>query len=215
MAKRFVVFTWAHWLIYMAGLLSGLWASVRLITYPTPEYSTWEKLPSLLLPLTWGFAGAMLYHYRSAWAGKLVWTTRQGVAVWAEWATRQWLLPREVKIERTLAEVIAWWTSYYVSKGHLEAGRAISGWFDGSNLEVALTEEGVGDARHGIRAKAGLAYPKRLVLQLKPSEMAGSDEGFMFHVGHEAGHECLLAMGVANDNQVQHEFMREAGFPYA
>jgi len=215
--KPFVVWTLAHWLIYMTGFLSGVWASVRLITYPTPEYTTLEKLPSLLLPVCWALAGAMLYHYREAWSRKLVWTTQQGVAVWGEQAAREWLNPlREMKVEKTIAEVMAWWSDYYRRTGHIEAGSTIAAWFNGSNLEYVVTEVGVADPKHGIRAKAGLAYPKRLVLQLKPSDMAaGLEASALFTLGHEAGHECLLAMGFTDDNKPQHDFMQKAGFPYA
>jgi hypothetical protein len=217
MEKRtttFVVFTWAHWLIYLGVSLAIAGLTVRFIHYPTPEYTTAEKLPAILVPLAWGFAGAMLYYYRARWLKRFIWTTGQGVQVWGEQAARDWLAVREIKVEMAFTDVIAWWTAYYIRAGHSDARKTIAAYFDGSNLEVAFVEEGVGDLRHGIRKKAGLAYPGRLVVQLAPSDTAFGGK-FFGTLNHEISHGCLLAMGSASDNDQQHQFMKQAGCPYA
>jgi hypothetical protein len=208
----FVVWGWARSLIYIGGLLAFVAGSARLITYPTPEYTTLEKLPSVLAPAAWGFAGWMLYRARKVWLEKWIWATQQGVSVWGEQATRDWLATREIRVELTIADVMQWWASYFIRTGHIYATKTISEWFNGSNLEVAMTESGVGDFKHGIRKKAGLAYPKRIVLALRPSDM-GTGAVFLATLGHEASHECLFAMGVPDAEH--HDLMKKAGCPYA
>ncbi len=211
--RSFQVWGWARTLIYIVGLIFTVGVTGWFIVYPTPEYSTLAKLPSITIPLAWGAATWILYHLRSAWADKLIFTTPEGVAVWGEPATRDWMTTaRQVQVDTVTAEVISWFALCFIRKGHSDARATLTNWFNGTSLEIVITAEGVGDPRHGIRKKAGLASPKRLVLQLSPFDMA-TGASFIQTVGHEYGHECCFAFGVADEDQ--HRFMKEAGFPYA
>lgn len=204
---------WARSLIYIGGLLFTMGGTAWFIGYPTPEYSTWEKVPAVSLPIAWAVATLVLYRLRYAWADKLIFTTAEGVSVWGEPATRDWMTTgRRVQIDAVTAEVIRWWAMYFVKAGHSDASAELADWFNGVNIEVVITAEGVSSPRHGIRKKAGLASPKRIWLQLSPVDMA-TGAAFVATLGHEAGHECLFAFQVPD---ADHErFMKQAGFPYA
>lgn len=211
--RSFKVWGWARSLIYVPVGLASAFAAGWFISYPTPEYTTREKLASVLVPLAWDFAGWMLYRYRKAWGDKLVFRTPEGVSVWGEPATRDWLTTgRQVQVDVITAEVISWFALDFIRRGHLDARAVLADWFNGTSLEIVITDVGVSDPRHGIRKKAGLAYPKRLVLQLKPVDMA-TGAAFIATVGHEYGHECCFAFGIPDADH--HKFMKEAGFPYA
>jgi hypothetical protein len=203
----------ARSLIYFGGLLLTISATGWFIVHPTPEYTTWEKLPAVLIPASWAFATEVLFTLRYAWLKKLIFVTPEGVAVWGEPATREWMTTaRQVQVDTVTAEVISWFALYFIRKGHSDARAKLADWFNGTNLEIVVTAEGVGDRRHGIRKKAGLAYPKRLVVQLAPVDMA-TGASFIATVGHEHGHECCFAFGIPDAEQ--HKFMSEVGFPYA
>jgi hypothetical protein len=215
--RTYQVWGWARSLIYIGGTLLNVVVVGWFIHYPTPEYTTLAKLPSISIPAAWVIAGYMLYSYREAWLGKLAWTTSGGVSVWGEADVRMWLVvagPRKAQVENMLSEVVAWWTTYWVRVGRPDPAAVLADWFNGTNIEVVATADGVGDPRHGIRAKAGLAYPKRIVLALRPSDKL-TGTAFLATLAHEATHECCLAMGVADDNDTQHAFMKQAGCPYA
>lgn len=209
--RPFVIFGWAPWLIYMGGLLFSAGGAARFISYPTPEYTTRAKLASVLIPAVWALAGAMLYHYRKGWAAKLVFTTAQGVSVYAEQEARQWLQVRQLKIEDNIFVAIRWGIDAFRAT-RPDVADKLAAYFADSNLEVVITPDGVGDPHHGIRAKAGLAYPKRMILQLNPSDMV-TGVVFLQTTGHEASHECEYAMGVPDAQH--HDFMKLAGCPFA
>ncbi len=213
--RTYQVWDWARSLIYIGGLLFNVALVGWFIHYPTPEYTTLAKLPSVSIPAAWAVAGYMLYTYREAWLGKLAWTTAAGVSVWGEADVRLWLMvngPRKAQVENMNAEVIAWFTACFLRKGRADAAEVLADWFNGTNIEVAATAEGVGDPKHGIRAKAGLAYPKRVILALYPSDML-TGTVFLATLGHEDGHQCCFAFGIPDEEQ--HDFMKREGFPYA
>lgn len=211
--RSYKVWGWARGLIYVPVGIVSSFAAGWFIRYPTPSYTTLEKVPSVLMPLAWCFAGWMLYRYREAWAGKLVFSTAEGVSVWGEPATRDWMTQgRQVHAEALMGEVIRFWANYFIRAGHSDASAVLADWFNGTNIEVVITAEGVSSPRHGIRKKAGLASPKRIWLQLSPVDMA-TGAAFFATLGHEAGHECLFAFDVPDADQER--FMKQAGFPYA
>lgn len=211
--RSFKVWGWARTLIYIGGLIFTVGVTAWFIVYPTPEYSTLAKLPAVSIPLAWGVAAWVLYHLRSAWADKLIINTAEGVSIWGEPATRDWMTTgRRVQVDAITAEVISWWATYFVRAGHLDAKAVLADWFNGVSVEIVITAEGVSDPRHGIFKKAGLASPKRLWLQLSPVDMA-TGAALFATLGHEFGHECLFAFDVPDGDQER--FMKQAGFPYA
>jgi len=211
--RSYIVWGWARTLIYVPVGIAIAFATAWFVSHPTPEYTTREKLASVSIPIAWWFAGWMLYRYREAWASKLILNTAEGVSIWGEPATGDWMTTaRRVQVDAITAEVINWFALDFIRRGHLDARATLADYFNGTSIEVVITDVGVSDPRHGIRKKAGLAYPKRLVLTLKPVDMA-TGAAFFQTLGHEAGHECCFAFGIPDGDQ--HRFMTEAGFPYA
>lgn len=207
--KPFIVWGWKRTVIYGFGLLFIAFCVVKLISYPTPEYTRLEKLPSILAPAAWAVAGAMLAHYRQVWAARIRWTTDRGMMVIPAEAN-EWLAARAPMLERRCDEVLDFWRR--VDSFHDDK---ITEALNGLTLVVVVSDDPLWVPQHGIKAK-GLAWPDRIVVRMDPAALKGSrtyTEEFWTLVQHEASHAVMSAMGVPQ--VAQHERMRQAGAPWA
>lgn len=210
--RTFTVWGWQRHLIYGLGATLSMVFVTWFLRTPTPQFTTAEKLPALLIPIAWLGIAWRLHSLREDYAARIAWVTRHGVSV-VPGAARDWLGQRRGELDSQIDDVVDFWSAYLAKNDEhaLNTADRIEEWLNGMALEVVVSDEPIHDIRHRVKGK-GLTYPRKIVVQLPPAHMtSGYPQMFWAVVRHEFGHACLMAAGPVSDAE-HHAYMRQAGW---